>query len=111
MSETKPITVEAYEITEAPGLDRIQVMWRNLEPGQGYCTIICYGQVWTVYFGAMNGQTIQQFFSEAGADYLVNKLSATSEMRKDRVKRHEAYLERIIKAVQESLKTARSEAA
>ncbi len=55
---TTPITCEAIEITDAPGLDPIQVCWRNLKLGSGYCTIICYGQAWTIYFGGMGDRTI-----------------------------------------------------
>ena len=60
-----PITVDAVYLTDVPGLDPIHVFWQNVEPGKGYCTILCYGQAWTVYFGAMSGDTIQKFFAGA----------------------------------------------
>jgi hypothetical protein len=101
MIETTPVAVEAVRIAGADGLDPIHVFWHNVEPGKGYATVICYGCAWTTYFGAMSGRTIQQFFAEADADYLVVKMGAPHLKQG---KRHDAYLGRIVKAIQESLR-------
>lgn len=96
-----PISVDAIYLTEVPGLDPIHVFWQNLEPGQGYCTILCYGYAWTVYFGAMNGKTIQEFFAEASTEYLIGKMGNTQQLKG--TKRDNDYLERIIGAVKKYL--------
>ncbi len=93
-----PISVDAVYLTEVPGLDPIHVFWQNLEPGQGYCTILCYGSAWTVYFGAMGGDAIQKFFHEASVEYLVRKMGNAKALKRDN-----AYLERVINAVKEYL--------
>jgi hypothetical protein len=93
-----PISVDAVYLTEVSGLDPIHVFWQNVEPGKGYCTILCYGQAWTVYFGGMSGQTIQKFFSGASVEYLVGKMSPVKYSKRDR-----AYLWKIIEAVKKSL--------
>lgn len=95
-----PIAVEAQRIEGADGLDPIHVFWVNVEPGNGYVTIICYGAAWTAYFGGMSGKTIQEFFSEVGVDYLVAKLGTGR-------KKYDVYLAKITKAVQDSLKVGK----
>jgi hypothetical protein len=94
-------TVEVLDIPGTPSLDRIEVFWRNYEPGRGSVTITCYGSAWTAYFGAMGEFTIQQFFSCAGTDYLVNKLGITPQL-KQRKTDHD-YLAKIIDAVKSAL--------
>jgi hypothetical protein len=97
------VSVEAVRIAniDSIGLDPICVFWQDVGPGQGYCTITCYGAAWTVYFGGMNGRTIRQFFAEAGTDYLVTKMGITPHLKQ--TKRDNAYLTRIINAVKQSL--------
>ncbi len=100
-----PITVESVYLTEVPGgLDPIHVFWQNLDPGQGYCTLLCYGSAWTVYFGGMSGKTIQEFFRDASTQYLVEKM--VKEPRVKFQKQAEVYLRRVIEAVKEYLKEA-----
>lgn len=93
-----PISVDAIYLTEVPGLDPIHVFWQNLELGQGYCTILCHGSAWTVYFGAMNGQTIQEFFAEADTTYMAGKMGKTDALKRDIV-----WLRKIIEAVKKYL--------
>lgn len=94
------VTSETIRIDEAPGLDPIHVFWMNTGEGEGYATIICYGEAWTVYFGAMLGRTIQQFFASADVDYIVNKLSHRRNLKEG--KKYEAYLSKIVLAVKQS---------
>lgn len=95
------IAVDAIEISPAEALDTIHVFWVNVKPGQGYATIICFGSAWTVYFGGMGPLTIQQFFGSTSLDYLVAKMH--SPILKEG-KKYDAYLTRIISAVQQALK-------
>lgn len=93
--------VATVERIEAPGLDPIHVFWMNIKPCEGYVTVICYGSAWTAYFGAMSSGTIQEFFARVDVDYMVTKMQAPT--LKDG-KKHEAYLGRIVKAVQDHLR-------
>lgn len=96
-----PVTVEAVKIVGAPALDPIHVFWIDVQPGEGYVTIICYGAAWTAYFGGMNGLTIREFFVEAGGHYLLTKLGIGPHLKS--TKKDDAYLARIIEAVKASL--------
>ncbi len=94
------VEAEAVRVV-ASGLDPIHVFWVNVEPGQGYATVICYGCAWSVYFGAMSGRTIQRFFAEVGTDYLVNAMNRATTLKQG--KKYDAHLGRIVKAIQVSL--------
>lgn len=87
-------------------LDPIHVYWVNLEPGAGYVTITCYGDSWTQYFGAMSGQTIQQFFARADVAYLVNALGIKPLLKQS--PRYTMHLTRIVQAVKDALKDDRT---
>lgn len=91
-----------WEIPESNGLDRIHAFWMNVGPGQGYVTIICYGQAWTAYFGGMGDRTIQQFFAMADTSYMVTKMGITPALKQS--KKNDAYLGRIIDAVRKSVR-------
>jgi hypothetical protein len=94
------------EITFVDGgshaLDPIHVFWLNDSPGRGYVTIICYGSAWTAYFGAMGGNTIQEFFASVDVAYMVNALSRSRTLKTG--KNYVAYLSRVVKAVQDKLR-------
>lgn len=87
--------VETLEISSTGSLDLITVYWHNYEPGKGMVTIVCWGRAWTAYFGGMMRDTIQVFFSSCGVDYLINKLVSGKQTKRD-----DAYLVRIIHAIQ-----------
>jgi acyl-coenzyme A synthetase/AMP-(fatty) acid ligase len=97
------VAVEGIKITGVSELDTIHVFWMDVSPGAGYATIICYGAAWTVYFGAMSGRTIRQFFADVETSYLVTKMD--SPHLKGR-KKDKAYLAKIVEAVKESLREA-----
>lgn len=92
------VETDCIRIDGAPALDPIHVYWTNVGVGQGYATIICYGCAWTVYFGGMGGQTIQEFFQHADTPYLLSKLGNAKATKKDSL-----YLERIIVAIKAAL--------
>lgn len=99
---TTVIQVESIEIAETPGLDPITVHWRNWEPGRGSITILCYDMAWTAWFGAMSGNTIQQFVSRCDTDYLVTKLVYAQFLKSTPA--HKKYLARIVEAIKSELK-------
>lgn len=91
------MTVEILEIAANGVLDPITVYWHNYGPGRGAITVTCYGAAWTAYFGAMSGESIQEFVRKADVGYLVTKLGITQWLKQS--KRHEAYLRRIVQAI------------
>ena len=95
------VQVEGMYIPESAGLDGITVFWQNYEPGRGAVTLTVWGSAWTCSFGAMSGETIQEFFAKADVSYLVNKLGITPRLKQS--KREEVYLGRIVTAVKKSL--------
>lgn len=97
--KTTPITVTAFEITDAPDLDFVRVILQDIGPGQGRITIECYGQAWSTYWGAMGDRTVGQFFHQGDDDYMVHKLQSGHL-----TKRAYAYLLKIVQAVQEALR-------
>lgn len=98
--ETTP--VEALRILDAPALDPITVFLQDFGPGRGRITVECYGEVWTTYWGAMGDKTIRQFVCAVGAYYLYANLIGPGGQRK-MDKREQAYVWRIVGAVQEAL--------
>lgn len=97
------LSVECNRIPERDGLDEITVFWLDFAPGKGSVTVACYGEAWTAYFGAMNNQSIRQFFSSCDNGYLVNKLGNTANLKQAHVKRHDAHLGRIVTAIRHYL--------
>lgn len=92
---------ECWFIPASDGLDAIHVFFIDRESGVGYVTIICYGQAWTAFFGAMSGKTIAEFVVSCDVGYLVTKMGIGPHLKT--TKRDNIYIGRIIKAVQNSL--------
>lgn len=101
------LRVTAKRIYNAKALDPITVTTWNPVCGQGSLTVECYGRAWNCYWGAMGNKTVEEFVECCSADYI-----ATCLMRSNRgvitsqkaAKEDEAYLLRIVYAVQEALK-------
>ena len=76
--EITETTVRGLRLTEVRDdqgkLDPIDVQVQNLGPGQGKITISCFGRCWTAYWGAMGGETMEEFFISSNTQYLVRKL-------------------------------------
>lgn len=78
--------VRQLTISEAPGLDPIQVVVNNLggstdeSSGKGQISIACYGKAWTAYWGGMGKRTLEQFFLDCNVHYLANRLSADDKI-------------------------------
>ncbi len=92
-----PITVEAFEIPSQPGLDSIRVIFQDAGPGRGRVIIECFGKAWGTYWGAMGNRTIKEFIKSCDADYLARNLCPALKLRE------EAYLKRIVTAIQAAL--------
>lgn len=98
-------TIKQLLIDGVPGLDPVRVMVENYEPGQGRITITCWGRAWTAAWFAMSGKSIEQFVAEAYPDYVLSNMkSAMAPGLKRNQKHDDAYLIRIIVAVQEALR-------
>ena len=82
-------------ITKSKVLDPITVFLEDFEEGKGAITIVCYGQAWNAYWGAMGGRTIVEFVCAFDEDYIANRLGAS--------RRDEAYVLKIVRAVKEAL--------
>lgn len=68
-------TVKKLMITGVENLDPVAVMVENFGPGQGKITITCFGEAWSNYWSHMGDKTtLEQFFVQAGRDYLICKL-------------------------------------
>jgi len=98
----KTLTVEAFVIEGAAGLDPVAVFWQDVEPGKGHVTIHCYGEAWTAWWGAMGDRSIKQFFAHADDGYIVNRLTGAQFQK--HTKGHEQYLTRIVRAIKDDLK-------
>ena len=98
---TKPLTVEAVEISNIKSLDPIQVYWEDFGDGRGRVTITCYGEAWTAYWGAM-GDPIKKFFTKADDEYIATRLQGAQFQK--RTAGHMTYLIRLVRAIKESIK-------
>lgn len=95
--------IEYQRIDPPPSLalDTIEVFWLDYGPCRGMVTVTCYGASWTAYFGGMGEQSIREFFASVDVDYMVGKMHApTLKEGKGR----DAYLTRIVQAVQMELR-------
>jgi len=90
------------EVPSSDRLDSVTVYFTDYELGKGMVTLVCYGNAWSSYFGAMGGDTIREFFEKAGTGYLVNKLGYAQVLKQR--KRDHVYLGRVIEAVKSHLR-------
>ena len=97
----KSIVGTTLEISDYPGLDPVRVMIYDIGEGSGRVVIECFGQAWAGYWGAM-GTSLRDFFVAAPVDYLCQAMRASERNVK---KSDRDYLTRIIRAVQEALRT------
>jgi len=99
----QPLTT-VYEFRDLGDMDAITTYFTDYELGRGMVTLVCYGNAWSSYFGAMGGNTIQEFFEKAGMDYLVNKLGNAQTLKQRKCDHN--YLLRVIHAVKRELANA-----
>lgn len=106
-------SVEVLTITDpAPNLDPIDVIFMDHEPGKGRIIVRCYSQAWTAWWGSMgpNGKTgepntVRSFFLKCDAHYLAGNLiqGPRDTMLARKMEKQEAYLVRIVQAIQANL--------
>lgn len=65
-------------LTDLDRLDPIKVFYEDFEIGQGQITIICYGEAWTAYWGAIGERSIIEFVLSCDEHYLAKNLSNIS---------------------------------
>ena len=95
-------SIEVVEVPSSKGLDPITVIFRDLSPGKGDMTILCYGSAWTSYWGAMGEhRTIKQFVKECDEDYLFRNLAYANTLKQG--KGHQHWLKQIISVVKLAL--------
>lgn len=103
---TKPL--EMIVIEDLPNLDPVRVVLENFEPGKGRIIIVCYDAAWVSYWGAMSGDSVQDFFIRCNSDYLADNLSCASSLSRNA--RHRYYLIRVVEAVQAALRSMKEAA-
>lgn len=86
-------------IEGAKALDPVTVLMEDMQPGAGRVTIICWGRVWTSFWGGMAGDTVGQFLLRTDDDYIAKNLWNGQK----HTKVDAAYLNRIIAAVKAGL--------
>jgi hypothetical protein len=99
--KTGTLSVNAFCVTDHANLDRITVYYHDFEPGKGQITIVCYGEAWTAYWGAMGNRDVLKFFVECDLCYLVGRLMGAQFQK--HTKGHEMYLTRIVSAIRTEL--------
>ncbi|AQS40227.1 hypothetical protein Sps_05158 [Shewanella psychrophila] len=67
-------TVTKIKLTEIKDLDPVTVILENYAPGKGKIIIECYGESWSSYWGAMSGDSIEEFFVRIDHGYAANNL-------------------------------------
>ncbi len=91
----------------APNLDPIDVIFLDHKPGAGRIVVRVYAQAWTTWFGAMGDHhTVRTFVLSSPADYVAGALLyGPSDLQKVRPRKLQAaYVERIVRAIQDALR-------
>lgn len=97
------IQFSGLEITDAPNLDPIRVLFHDDEAGGGRVVITCWNLAWCNRWSAP-GLPIRKFFAKANTDYLVNSLRAKDYVtNRRRMSDQEAYLTRIVDAIKQAI--------
>lgn len=97
----EPLTVEAFTVHDAPAVDPVTVILRDIGEGKGRLIIECYCESWAGYWGAMGDRSLTKFLMDCDADYIANRIYPGGLSRGTR--RYE-YLLRIVTAMKEALK-------
>lgn len=95
-----PITCEIYTITGIPALDQVTVILRDFGVAHGQLIVECWGAAWSNTFIGMGDKPTRQFLAGLDSFYLAQKLYPPSRKPS---KNHFAYLQRIAKAVIDSV--------
>ena len=92
------------EIPAGSGVDATTIIFRNHGDRRGSVTLICYGQPWHAFFGAMPSETIETFFLNSPLGYMESKLMPNQfRLLKAEEQRMESYLSRVVERVKACL--------
>lgn len=98
--QSNPQTV-SFTVFDVDKLDPITVFLQDLEPGKGRMVVECWCTSWAAYWGAMGECQVREFVLDAHADYIATRMKPQDRKH---LKRDEAYLLRIIKAVKQAMR-------
>lgn len=91
----------------APNIDPIDVIFLDHKPGAGRIIVRVYSQAWTAWFGAMGDHhTVRTFVLKAPVDYVAGALLyGPGDLQRARPRKlQSAYVERIVRAIQDALR-------
>lgn len=96
----------------SPRLDPIRVVLEDFAgSGQGMMTVTCYGRAWTAYWGGMGEPGVMRFVLSCDVPYLVGCLvRGMTPTAKRYQASDEAYLSRIVEAIQQGFRSMTEEA-
>lgn len=75
------IPITKLRVTDAAGLDPIDVYVENVRDNAGHMTLTCFGKAWTAYWGNTGTSTLTDFILGVDVDYLANCLQRGIESR------------------------------
>lgn len=101
LSKTDTMTVR-----DAQALDPVTVFLQDFGAGRGRITIECYGRAWSTFFGNYGSENLRAFLINCDVGYLASRVEDGSKSMTARDKER-AYLERIVRAMQDALKETR----
>jgi hypothetical protein len=111
MSDTHQSRVYRFE---AVGLDPITIYVEQFRPGAGRMTVQCYARAWTAFWGSHGADApLEGFVASAPADYITDGLiwGTRGVILRKHEKTDEAYVQRIVRAIQAHFRQAMLEAA
>lgn len=75
VTETTVRQIKVAGIMESHRLDPIDITLENFEPGKGRITIRCWSRVFSAFWGAMSGKSVEDFFCSCDEGYLSSCLA------------------------------------
>lgn len=86
-------------------LDPIRIILYDYGNARGKMIVVeCFGDAYSYYWGNMGKETVREFVTTCGEDYLVDKLMPSSVNGTRQAKHTELHLRRIVRRVREALK-------
>jgi hypothetical protein len=111
MSESPQSRVYRFEVI---GLDPITVYVEQFRPGSGRMTVQCYARAWTGFWGSHGADaTLEDFVADCSDDYIADGLiwGTRGVILRKHEKTDEAYVQRIVRAIQAHFRQGLKEAA
>lgn len=111
MSDSHQLRVYRFE---SIGLDPITVYVEQFRPGAGRMTVQCYARAWTGFWGSHGAEApLEHFVADCPADHIAAGLiwGTRGVILRRHEKTDEAYVQRIVRAIQAHFRQALREAA